>query len=65
MSTKTGRNDHAARVDLFSGLCLVQKASGSNFRDSIAADGEVSIEPGVAGAIDNLSTEQHGILSFL
>ena len=47
---ESGRDDQAAGIDFASGLAGRHPAHGN---DALAANGDVAVKPGIAGAVDD------------
>jgi hypothetical protein len=56
---------HSGRINPFAGWCLAQHAAWGDPDDAVPLDCNISIEPGITGAIDNASARNHDVVRFL
>src|ERR1051326_6629517 len=62
---RAGGCGEAASVDALARGGAGEQAGGSDARDAIAADGDIAVEPGVAGAIDDAAVDDEEVVGGL
>ena len=59
-----GRDDEAVRVDPAPGRHAREHAGGRDARDAVTDDPDVAVEPGIAGAVDDLPVGDHDVVRW-